>query len=52
MGNGISADLFGDFDLFLGDERTGDGGAEEIDALIDSVGAEHREDVIADEFLA
>ena len=52
MGDGIGADLLGDLDLLLGDQRPGDGGAQQIDALIDGIGAEHGEDVIADEFLA
>ena len=52
MGNGISTDLFGNLDLFLGNQRTRNRGAEQIDAFIDGIGAEHREDVIADEFLA
>ena len=52
MGHRIGAGLFGDLDLLLRDQRPRDGGAEQIDAFIERVGAEHREDVIADEFLA
>jgi hypothetical protein len=48
----VGADLAGDLDLLLGDQRPGDRGAEQILALIDRVGAEHREDVVAHEFLA
>ena len=42
----------GDLDQALGDQRPGDRGAEQIDALIEGVGAEHREDEVADELLA
>ena len=52
MGDGIGAGLRGDLDQALGDQRPGDGGAEQIDAFIEGIGAEHREDEIADEFLA
>ena len=41
-----------DLDLALGDQRPGDRGAEQILALVERVGAEHREDVVADELLA
>ncbi len=48
-----SAPVFaGDVDQVLGDQRTGDRGAEQIDAFINGIGAEHREDEIADEFFA
>ncbi len=52
MSHRIGADRFGDLDLLLGDERPRDRGAEQILSLVERVGAEHREDVIADEFLA
>ncbi len=42
----------GDLDLPLGDERPGDRGAEQIDAFVKGVHAEHREDEVADELLA
>ena len=48
----IGADLTGDFDLALGDQRTGDRGAEQVLAFIDRVGAEHREDVVFHELFA
>ena len=48
----MSADFVGDLDLALGDQRPGNRGAEQIRALVQRVGAEHREDEIADEFLA
>ncbi len=32
----VGADLFGDLDLLLGDQRPGDGGAEQIVALVDA----------------
>ena len=41
-----------DLDQPLGDQRPRDRGAEQIDALIERIGAEHRKDEIADEFLA
>jgi hypothetical protein len=41
-----------DLDQALGDQRAGDGGAEQIDALVHGVGAEHREHEVADELLA
>ena len=52
VADGVGADLFRDFDLLFGDERAGDRRAEQVDAFINSVGAEHRENVVADEFLA
>ena len=52
MGDGIGAGLGGDLDQALGDQRPGDRGAEQIDALVEGIGAEHREDEVADEFLA
>ena len=51
-GDRVGADLLGDLDLALGDQRPGDRGAEQVLALIERVGAEHREDVVAHEFLA
>ena len=50
--DGVGADFTGDLDLALGDQRPRDRRAEQIDALIDGVGPEHREDVVAHEFLA
>ncbi|MNJ61334.1 hypothetical protein D3C77_571170 [compost metagenome] len=52
MTDGVGADHAGDLDLALGDQRTGDRGAQQILALIDGVGAEHREDEVAHELLA
>ena len=52
MGDGVGADLAGDFDQALGDQRPGDRGAEQILPLVLGVGAEHREHVVAHEFLA
>ncbi len=48
----VGPDAAGDVDLGLGDQRPGDRGAEQVDALVERVGPEHREDVVADEFLA
>ena len=52
MRHRVGADLFGDLDLPLGDQRPGDGGAEQVLALVKRVGPEHGEDEIAHEFLA
>ena len=50
--DGLGAGGAGDLDLALGDQRTGDGGAEQVLALINRVGAEHREDEVAHELFA
>ena len=52
MADRIGADLAGNFDLALGNQRPGNRRAEKINAFIQRVGAEHRKDEIADEFLA
>ncbi len=52
MRHRIGAGLLGDLDLALGDQRPGDRGAEQILALIECIGAEHREDEVAAELLA
>jgi hypothetical protein len=52
MGDRIRPSLPRDLDLALGDERPGDGGAQQIAALVERIGAEHGEDEVADEFLA
>ena len=52
MGDGVGTGLMGDLDQALGDQRPGDRRAEQVDALVERVHAEHREDEIADEFLA
>ena len=52
VGDGIGAGGRGDLDLALGDQRPGDRCAEQIDALIERVGAEHREHVVAHEDVA
>ena len=52
MGDRIGADLVGDLDLLLGDQRPGDRGAEQVLALVERIGAEHREHEVAHEFLA
>ena len=41
----------GDVDHALGDERPGDGGAEQVGALVDGVGLHHREDIVLGELL-
>ena len=52
VGDGVGAGLVGDLDQPLGDQRPGDRGAEQVDALVERVHAEHREDEVADELLA
>ena len=52
MGNGIGAGFLGDLDQMLGDHRAGNRGAEQVLALIERIGAEHREHEIAHEFFA
>ncbi len=52
MRHRVGAHFLGDLDLLLGDQGPGDGGAEQIDALVQRVGPEHGEDVVAHEFLA
>src|SRR5258708_3866132 len=51
VGHRVGADLAGNLDLALGDQGAGDRGAEQVLAFVESVGAEHRKDEIADEFL-
>src|SRR4051812_23328230 len=48
----IGADPPRDLDLLLRDQRPRNRRAEQILALVNRVRAEHREDVVADEFLA
>ena len=52
MGDRVGADLARDLDQPLGDQRPRDRGAEQIEAFVLGVGAEHREDEVAHEFLA
>jgi hypothetical protein len=52
MGDGVGADFLRDLDLFFGDQRPRDRSAEQILALVERVGPEHRKHVVADEFLA
>src|SRR3990167_8605287 len=52
VGNGVGAGFVGDFDQTLSDQRTGDGGAQQVFAFVDGVGTEHRVDEIAHEFFA
>ena len=47
VGNGIAFFLGGDLHLPLGDQRPGDGGAQQVMPLVDGVGAEHGEHEIA-----
>ena len=50
--DGVGADHAGDLDLAFGDQRPRDRGAEQILALVQGVGPEHREDVVPHELLA
>ena len=52
MADGISAGLGSDFNLAFGNQRSRNRGTEQIDALINRIGAEHREHKIADKFFA
>ena len=52
MADGVRADRAGDVNLLLCDQRPRDRRAEKIEALVLRVRAEHREDIVADEFLA
>ena len=52
MRHRIRADLFGDLDLLFRNQRARNRGAEQILPFINRVGAEHREHIIAHEFLA
>ena len=52
MRDGISAGLMRDLDKALGDQRARDTGAEQVIAFIARIGAHHREDEVAHEFLA
>ena len=51
MGDRVDILALGDLDLALRDQRPGDGGAQQIAALIDRVGAEYREDIVAGKYL-
>src|SRR5690606_36078038 len=52
VGDGVGAGFVGDLDQTLGDQRAGDGGAQQVFAFVDGVGAEHREHEVADAFFA
>ena len=47
----VGIDLARDLDLALGDQGPRDAGAEQVQPLVERVGAHHREHVVADEFL-
>ena len=49
MRNSLCADLVGDLDLALGDQRTSDGGAQQVLALVNRVAAKHGKHKIAHE---
>jgi hypothetical protein len=51
VGHRVGADLFGNLDLALRDQRAGDRGAQQILSLVEGVRAKHREHEIADEGL-
>ena len=50
MGNGVCPFPGGNLHLRLGDQRTGNGSAEEVASLVDSVGPKHGKDEIAGKF--
>ena len=50
--SGVAAGFEGDFDLALGEQRAGDGGAEEVLVLVDGAGADHAPEVFGDELFA
>ncbi len=52
MGDRVGAGLLGDLDQVFGNQRTGNRRAEQIDPLVNGVGAEHREDEITHELFA
>ena len=52
MGDGIGPGFLCDLDLALGNQWTRNRGTEQVGAFIKRIGAEHREDIIAHEFLA
>ena len=52
VGDGVGANQPRDVDLPLADQRPRDRRAEQIGPLVERVGAEHRHDVVAHEFLA
>src|SRR3546814_5567408 len=52
MRHRIGTHLTCDLDLALGDQRPRDRRAEQVQPLVERVGAHHREDVLLDEFLA
>ncbi len=52
VAHGVGAHLAGDLDLLLGDQRPGDRRAEQVEALVLGVGAEHGEHVVPHELVA
>src|SRR5690606_15970693 len=52
VGDSVSAGVVSDFDQTLGDQRAGNGSAQQVFAFVNGVGAEHREDEVTHEFFA
>jgi hypothetical protein len=52
MCDGIRTGFFGDLNQTLGDQRACDGSTQQIQPLVDRIGAEHGENEIAHEFFA
>ncbi len=50
--HGICADLMGDFDLTFGNQGARDGCAQKIEPFIQSIGAKHRKNEVANKFFA
>ncbi len=52
MGNGIRARLIGNLDQPFGDQRAGNGSAEQVLTFVNRIGTEHREHEVAHKLLA
>ena len=50
VGNRIGTRFGGDLDQTFGNQRAGNGGAQQVDTLINRIGAKHRENKIPDKF--
>jgi hypothetical protein len=48
--DGVGAFEFGDLDQLLGDQRAGEGGAEQVVALVDGASLHRGEDVVGEKF--
>ena len=48
VGDGIRAGVIGNFNQAFGDQRTGNGGAQQVFTLVNGVGPEHRKNKVLD----